>query len=264
MLIVNVLFYVFMFAATVKNVYINYVVKSYQKVYDGQVVQVRLFDVCDTSYNKKSVRILYKLTILQNIYHICAWIWSRIRRSPWRPPCTFIKDRNLFIPTTTDHFYYEFTFWNGTKKLVRAQGSFVPNAVADAHAHANAHANASNAANDDMPSIRDKKILYVSMCGYDVTDFVNQYVSSLTKENNITACDLFAIAVLCSQVPSWARHYDANEDSANAVNANAFNATKTIETDKSIHDAFETEFIMCDEEIVKSRFKGTDVVYFHG
>ena len=132
--------------------------------------------------------------------------------------------------------------------------------MADAHAHANANAHA-HVANDDMPSIRDKKILYVSMCGYDVTDFVNQYVSSLTKENNITASDLFAIAVLCSQVPSWARHYDANEDSANAVNANA---TKTIETDKSIHDAFETEFIMCDEEIVKSRFKGTDVVYFHG
>jgi hypothetical protein len=167
-------------------------------------------------------------------------MWSRIQGSIWHQPETFLLDRNLFIPSTSDHYYYEFTYWNGAKKLVRTEGTFIPNVQMDmANANANANANAK----------REKKILHVSMCGHDVTDFVNQYVSSLTKENNILANDLFAIAVLSSQIPTWSwkdLHLHFNKSSM------------------ADDDTIETEFVMCDEIIEKSRFKGCEVVYFNG
>jgi hypothetical protein len=198
-----------------------------------------MFDV-GSSGSKQSVKCIYKISFFENVYNICAWLWSRCGCSStqWHQPQTFLLDRNLFIPSTSDHFYYEFTYWNGKKKLVRTEGTFIPNVQYDVNS---------------IGAKREKKILYVSMCGHDVTDFVNQYVSSLTKENNIIANDLFAIAVLSSQIPTWSWK-DLH------LHFNNSNNNNNMQKD----DVIETEFVMCDEIIEKSRFKGCDVVYFNG
>jgi len=209
-LLVNGIYYFIKVITLVKSLYTRYIVGSYEQVYQGQIVQVRLFNIPNNTIDN-----VFSISLFKHLQNFATWL---VHKGTWYPAKTFDPEE---IKSASCNSFYEFTFWNGKRKLIRTSGT-VPNP-------------------SPPPLFRaglDKKVLHVSLCGHDVTDFVNRYVCSLTKDNEISANDMFELALLDKVLPKKLA-YQRNH-------------------------VIESEFIRCDEVIEKTQFKGLDVVYFNG
>ena len=200
-LLLDGLFAIIAAVTAFKRLWARCFIYPYQAVYEGQTVRIRAFDV-----SGKSVRTLYKISFLRSVYDVLVWHFCRVFKLAWHGP---VENEIHFQDM---HAFYEFTFWNGKKKLSRTSEVAPPT------------------------DKQQKKILHVTMCGHDVTVFVNQYASSLTTHNNITVNDLFEIALLCGALPRSLAKFE---------------------------HTIETEFIMCDEIIEKTQFKENEIVCFN-
>ena len=207
-LFVEILYY-FIFAFTrVKQ----WVIEHYQQMYKQQsIVSIRRFDVL----NNRMEHIFY-ISWLQHFYAVARYMASC--------PVTY-EPIMSFAPSTMDYYFYEYTFWNGAKTLVRAQGALPPC--------------------DPSPSNSiGQRFLYVGMGNKDhvcdVTDQVNPFVSSFTIANHITAQDLFYMIALDGtiHVPKALMPYNGNLP------------------------IIDIEFVMCDEIIEKVVFVGDEVIHF--
>ena len=216
----NVLYYTCKLFTCMQSLYMRYVVGSFEKVYDGHIIRVRRFDIANNTIDN-----IYSISIFQHVGNFTMAVYMALMH----PTRKWYSGHTVFDPEEvnnkdTTYGFYEFTFWNGKQKLIRASGTTVPNPCPPPLFKAGL----------------DKKVLHVSLCGHDVTDFVNRYVTSLTKENKISANDLFELAILDHILPKHLHYH--REESHN----------------------ISTEFIMCDEIIEKTEFKGMDVVFFNG
>lgn len=230
MLFVNVMYYVIKFFVKLQALYHYAFVKTYREIYHGRVISVDAILI--GNLKKKS---LYRLGWFQHVGNVIAWFGHHMINTFGRckynyiPPITFVNNE---IPEAE---FYQVSLWNGKKRLVRSVGcgyikmdcnDYHPGDLINHNAIANANASSYNASS--------KKLLHANIGGKDVTDFVNSYDMTFTKNNKITAKELFMMAIIFKQIPRlW-------------------------------HGPIETEIIMCDEIIETSWLKDSDIVYIYG
>ena len=207
-LFVEILYYAIYAVTSIKNWFKSH----YEEMYNGQVVRVRRFDIT----GKQLTNIFY-ISWLEHFYNIACYLTNATPQ---------YEDNAAYqlAPSTTDYYFYEFSYWNGTKRLVRMQGADIPLAPPPLITYAH------------------RKFLYVGMGNKDhvcdVTDFVNPFVGSFTTKNHITAQDLFYITTLDGSIKI----------------PKCFGV--------KFNPIIDIEFIMCDEIIEKMVFVGDDVIQF--
>lgn len=192
--------------------------KHYDQVYLGQVIRIRRFDIA-----QKAVAVLYDVSWLQHLVHVARYCTTS--KSAYKPPSP--PPNMPLAPTSSDYFYYEYAFGNGTKTLLRTQGAAGPTPAPGPPA-----------------SRRSDAFLYVGMGNKDyvctVTEFVNQYDAraTFTIDNRMTAKDLFIITVLDDTIyiPQGLRAFDP---------------------------IVELDFLLYEEVVEKHRFVGDEVVAFY-
>lgn len=171
---IDLMYYSFMFIASIKTLYIEWIVKSYEAIYQDRITHVDLFDM--SNYDKQT---LFKITWFQHLQNVGRWLLNP--KQSYATPMWSNIETTFNVPSTSDTYIYEFTYYNGTKALIKTQGAIVPDAP-------------------PAPSKRAPKALHVGMGNdshvADATNFVNKYVSSLTHQNGITANDIFILAIL--------------------------------------------------------------------
>lgn len=179
-------------------------VKTYQKIYNNQITHIRLFDL-----EKMTVVTLFQITWLEHFKNL----FLLITMQQIKPRHVLCNNNNIL--ENNENQFYEVTFFNGKKELTRGTHfQYDQNAI--------------------IKNGKEKKILHIILAGVNTTTFVNQYISSLNKINNITTNELYRLAIICNQMMQC-----------------------------SVFDTVETEFITCDEIVVHTKFKDSDIVYIN-